>query len=405
MARFAYQAKGMNGKEVKGEIEAGTEQEARIKLRAQRLVPLKVVERSASNAAAKNNSFFAPRAKPKDLQIMTRQLATLVGSGVPIMQAIDVLARGTRSPALNTALSGVVNSISQGRRLGDAMADHPKVFDRFYCNMVRAGEESGNLDQILNRLAMYIEKSVKIKGKVKGAMAYPAVIIVVAFIVVAALLVFVIPKFQELFKSSGGDLPALTKFVIKLSEIFQAYWWAGLFSMVGLVMYLKYHYETEPGRQQIDTFLIKLPLMGDLIQKSAIARLTRTLSTLLGSGVGIMEALDIGSKVVGNYVMELVIARARQAITEGKSLTVPLAKEKYMPDMVTQMIGVGEQTGNLDQMLSRIADFYEDEVDVAVGALTSVIEPMLMVFLGVIIAFLVVSMYLPIFNLADSAGH
>jgi type IV pilus assembly protein PilC len=321
------------------------------------------------------------------------------------MQAIDVLARGTRSPALNTALSGVVNSISQGRRLGDAMADHPKVFDRFYCNMVRAGEESGNLDQILNRLAMYIEKSVKIKGKVKGAMAYPAVIIVVAFIVVAALLVFVIPKFQELFKSSGGDLPALTKFVIKLSEIFQAYWWAGLFSMVGLVMYLKYHYETEPGRQQIDTFLIKLPLMGDLIQKSAIARLTRTLSTLLGSGVGIMEALDIGSKVVGNYVMELVIARARQAITEGKSLTVPLAKEKYMPDMVTQMIGVGEQTGNLDQMLSRIADFYEDEVDVAVGALTSVIEPMLMVFLGVIIAFLVVSMYLPIFNLADSAGH
>lgn len=402
MAKFAYEARGANGKEVRGEVEAGNEAEARVKIRAQRLIPIRVSSPETKISAARY--LGAGNVKSKDLQLFTRQLATLISSGVPVIQAMDVLARSARSPALNNALKDVIASISRGKRFADALSEHPRVFDRFYCNMVRAGEESGNLDQILNRLASYIEKAVKIQGKVKGAMVYPIAIMFVAAGVVAALLIFVIPKFESLFKQSGKELPALTQIVVEMSHFVVDYWWALIGGVIFLVLGAINYYRSADGRKTCDRVFIDVPLMGDLVQKSAVAKFSRTLSTLLGSGVGIMESLDIASKVVGNFVIENAILRAKDAITEGKSLTVPLTKEKYIPSMVTQMIGVGETTGNLDQMLGKIADFYEDEVDVAVGALTSVMEPIMMVFLGGIIAFLVIAMYLPIFDLAGNVG-
>jgi type IV pilus assembly protein PilC len=402
MAKFLYLAKGPGGRELKGEIEASTEQEARVKLRAQRMVPLKVVSHAAKKATSAG--VRGRGIPPKELQIFTRQLSTLLGSGIPIMQSLDVLGSGARNTTLKSAVQAITNSISGGKRLGDSLGEHPRIFDRFYVNMVRAGEESGNLDQILQRLALYIEKAVKIQSKVKGALVYPGVIVGVAMLVVTGLMIFVIPKFESLFAASKGELPALTKIIVAVSKFFISYWYLIFGGVILAIFALIKYYQTPPGRKVCDQILIRTPLFGDLIQKSGIARMTRTMSTLLGSGVGIIDALDIASKTTGNHVLETVIARAKDSITEGKSLMIPFSKEKYIPSMVLQMIGVGEQTGSLDQMLGKIADFYEDEVDVAVGALTSVIEPLLMVVLGAIIAFIVVAMYLPIFNLASAVG-
>lgn len=400
MTKFKYQARGTNGKEFSGEIDAANEAEARVKLRAQRMLPLKVVAQAPNKA--KIGAGGSVRAK--ELQIFTRQLATLLSSGVPVMQAMETLSSGSKSPGLKHALVAIADEISQGKRFGDAVGMHPKIFDRFFVNMVLAGEESGNLDQILSRLAIYIEKSVKIQGKVKGALAYPIGILSVAMLVVAGLLVFVIPKFKSMFEGSGSELPALTKIVVAMSEAFISYWYLIIGGVIGGIYALIAYYKSEKGRQTIDAILIELPLTGDLMVKSGIARFTRTLSTLLSSGVGIIEALEISSRTVGNHVLERAIMRAKDAIQEGKSLTVPLAKEKHIPHMVTQMIGVGEQTGALDSMLSKVADFYEDEVDVAVGALTSMMEPIMMVILGGIVGFFVIAMYLPIFNMASTVG-
>ena len=401
MAKFVFEARGPGGRDFRGEIEAANEAEARIKLRAQRLMPTRLSGQAAAAPAKKKGG---AKINSKDLQIFTRQLATLLSSGVPIMQAMETLADGSRSPGLVTALTDIAEEVSKGKRFGEALANHPKVFDRFYVNMVVAGEESGNIDQILNRLAVYIEKSVKIQSKIKGALVYPVAILFVAGGVVAGLLIFVIPKFKEMFASSGNELPALTKLVVAMSEFFVAYWYLMIGAVIGIVMGLKSFYQSPNGKNIVDGVLIDVPIFGAVIQKGAIARFTRTLSTLLGSGVGIMEALDISSKVVGNHLVEKAIVRAKEAISEGKSLTVPLSKEKYIPHMVTQMIGVGEQTGALDTMLSKVADFYEDEVDVAVGAMTAMMEPLMMVFLGGIVAFFVIAMYLPIFSMASNTG-
>lgn len=400
MARYTFEARDGRGRVFKGELEAPNEGEARVKLRAQKLMPMKLAQSEQKVGTVKRVGGKSVPAK--ELQIFTRQLSTLLSSGIPILQSLEVLSQSNRSPGMSIAMKAMINDINQGRRFGEAMAEHPLVFDRFYVNMVKAGEESGNIDSILNRLAVYIEKAVKIKSQVKGALVYPVAILIVAFVVVAGLLVFVIPKFEAVFSSSGQELPGLTKMVVSMSKIFMSYWWAIIGGIVGAVFLLINYYRTDEGKKTIDAILIDLPFIGDLIQKSATARFTRTLSTLLGSGVSIMEALEIASKVTGNHVIENALLRAREAISEGKSLTVPLSKEKYIPQMVTQMIGVGEQTGNIDQMLNKVADFYEDEVDVAVGALTSVMEPILMVVLGGIVAVMVIAMYLPIFNMAGS---
>ncbi len=400
MAKFVFEAKDPRGRMFRGELEAPDEAQARVKLRAQRLVPVKLAKAEQQVATAKK---IGGRGVPlKDLQVFTRQLSTLLASGIPILQSLEVLSQSARSPALQIALKEMTLEINRGRRFGEAMAEHPRVFDRFYVNMVKAGEESGNIDQILNRLAVYIEKAAKISSKVKGAMVYPVAILIVAALVVSGLLIFIIPKFEALFTSSGQELPGLTKMVVDASKILIKYWYLIIGGTVGGVFLGMNYYRSPEGKKTIDSVAIDIPVIGDLIIKAAIARFTRTLSTLLGSGVNIMEALDIASKVVGNHVIESSLLRAREAIAEGKSLTVPLAKEKYIPNMVTQMIGVGEQTGAIDQMLAKVADFYEDEVDNAVSAVTSLMEPLMMVFLGGIVAVIVVAMYLPIFNMAGS---
>ncbi len=400
MPRYQFEARDTRGRVFKGELDAPNESEARVRLRAQKLMPMKVAQAEQKVSGLKK---VGGKGVPlKELQVFTRQLSTLLGSGIPILQSLEVLSQSQRSPAMSIALKSMVNDINQGRRFGEAMAEHPLVFDRFYVNMVKAGEESGNIDQILNRLAVYIEKAAKVRGQIKGAMVYPIAILSVAFLVVSGLMIFVIPKFEAIFASSGQDLPGLTKMVVAMSKLFMSYWWAIIGGIAGAVFFVINYYRTDDGKKTIDTVLIDIPYVGDLIQKSAVARFTRTLSTLLASGVSIMEALEIASRVTGNVVIETALIRAREAISEGKSLTVPLSKEKYIPQMVTQMIGVGEQTGAIDQMLNKVADFYEDEVDVAVSALASVMEPLMMVVLGGIIAFIVVAMYLPIFNMAGS---
>jgi len=405
MPTFSYQAKQVNGQMVRGEIEASNEVEARVKIRAQQLIPIRVVAGGGTSITklssnVKVGGLMTPRVKMKDLQIFTRQFATLINSGIAVVQSLELLERASSNVGLRMCLNRVRQDISQGKKMADAMAIHDKVFDRLYVNLVRAGEEAGVLDTILNRLAAYIEKAVKIKGKVTGAMFYPAGIIAVAGLVLWAILTFVIPKFEDMFKQTNMELPAPTKLVIQMSHNIRDYWWVVVITIVALVTGIRSYYATPEGRRTLDYLMLTTPVFGSLLQKSAIARFTRTLGTLLSCGVGILDALDIASKVAGNAIIEDTLNNARKSISEGKSIVNPLAADKFIPPMVVQMIGVGEQTGAMDTMLNKIADFYEDEVDVAVGALTSMIEPIMMVFLGAIIGGVVIAMYLPIFNLA-----
>lgn len=401
MAAFSYQAKSLGGKVVKGDIEATSIVEARVKLRSQQLIPLKI---AAKGSAAKGTKSFGGSVSAKDLQIFTRQFSTLINSGIPIVQSLQILGNGTTNPAFRDCILKIKTEVETGKRLGDAMSAHPKVFDTLYVNLIRAGEEVGVLDTILNRLAVYIEKSVRIKNKVKGAMFYPVSVLCISMLVIAGILAFVIPKFESMFKSMNQELPALTKMVIALSHKIQDIWYLILIGMGTVIFLIVKFYQTPDGRRFLDELIIKMPLFGNIIKKSAVARFSRTLSTMLASGVGVLEALDIAGKTVGNSVIEDTIQAARIVVQEGKSMVSAFAKNKYLPDMVIQMIGVGEQTGALDAMLGKVADFYEEEVDVAVGSLTSLIEPLLMVGLGGIIAVLVIAMYLPVFQMAGGIG-
>lgn len=403
MPTFQFQARTSDGRLISGEVDAANETEARVRIRAQKLSPLKI-GRNVGGTKASFLSQFSDSVSAKDLQVFTRQFFVLVNSGIPIVQSLQSLAQGTRSPGLASALSRITERVENGRRLADAMALEPKIFDRLYINLVRAGEEAGALDGVLSRLADYIEKSVKLKGKIKAALFYPAAIVLVAIGVISAIMIFVIPKLSEMFKDSGQELPALTQMVIGISEWCQNYWYLLIALIFGLPLLIKMYHETEDGRKTMDGFLLHVPLFGGLIQKGAIARFSRTLATLLSSGVSIIEALDIASSTAGNYVLEVSFLNTKEFVAKGKTLAEPLANIPQIPRMVTQMIAIGEDTGNLDQMLNKVADFYEDEVENTTGAITSMIEPILMVVLGGIIAVIVVAMYLPIFNLAGSVG-
>lgn len=408
MARYAYQAKRKDGALTQGEIDAFNEMEAKTKLRLQQLEVVRIVSfhRGAGPAVAKPSQigFFTPKVKSKDLQVFTRQFATLINSGIPVVDSLKILSEGLRPGPLREAASNVKSSIEQGKRLADAMAAYPAVFDKLFVNMIRAGEEAGILDSILSRLSSYIEKSEKIKSQVKGAMVYPAVILCVAAIVIAAILFFVIPKFKEFYSSSGGQLPALTQMVVNFSESLQKNWFSYIF-MIGVSIYgFMWFIKSPANKQLIDSFVLKIPIIGEVVQKSAIARLSRTLSTLLSSGVSIIEALEISARTSGNSLIEVAMLRCKEAVINGKKLSEPLKKETIIPDMVRQMIGIGDESGSTDIMLAKIADFYEDEVETAVKAMTSMIEPLMMVFLGGIIATLVLAMYLPVFNMADVIG-
>lgn len=405
MAKFLYQAKNSAGVIKSGALDAANENEARLKIKSMKMEPVRLLATGGDKKGFALDSFFKAKSiAPKELQVFTRQLATLINAGIPVVDGLRILIQGSRPGVLRDALSQVKSDIETGKRFSTALASHPGVFDRLYCNLVEAGEEAGILDQILTRLSTYIEKNQKIKSQVKGAMVMPIVIVIFACLVITGILIFVIPKLQEVFEAGGGQLPWLTQKVIDLSENIQKNWYTYLGIGIGGPYFLMAYIKTEEGKKIFDQFVIKAPLFGTLVLRSSVARVTRTLSTLLSSGVGLIESIEIAARTSGNYAMEAALLRTKESVLQGKPFAVPLSKEKLIPEMVTQMVGIGEQSGSVDQMLGKIADFYEDEVENAVKALTSMIEPIMMIFLGSAIAILVVAMYLPVFSLGEAIG-
>jgi type IV pilus assembly protein PilC len=366
-------------------------------LRSQQINPTKVKKK------AKELSLSFGGVPQKDLVVFTRQFATMIDAGLPLVQCLDILSQQTTNKVFAKILGQVKVSVESGATFSESLRKHPKAFDELYVNLVAAGEVGGILDTILTRLANYIEKAVKLKRQVKGAMTYPIAVSIIAVLVITVLLWKVIPVFEAMFKDMGaGSLPALTKFVIALSNGFlhNVHWI--VLGIIAIVVGFTVTLRTPKGRFFFDTFILKVPVIGPLLRKVAVARFTRTMGTLLSSGVPILDALEIVAKTAGNVVIAAAIRHAKQKISEGKDLAGPLMETKVFPPMVVQMVGVGEQTGAMDAMLQKIADFYEDEVDVAVAALTSLMEPLMMVFLGGIVGTLVVSMYLPIFEMAGA---
>ena len=340
--------------------------------------------------------------KTRDIVIFTRQFATMINAGLPLVQSLDILAQQTENKKLASIVRSVVYDVESGNTLADAFRKHPKAFTDLYVNMVAAGEAGGILDTILLRLATFLEKNDALVRKVKSAMIYPGVIFSVAAIAVAVLLIFVIPTFQNMFASVNLELPLPTRLVIGASQFLINYWWA-IILVIGLAIFgLTRYYQTDPGKKKIDQMLLNAPVLGDLLRKSAVSRFTRTLGTLISSGVSILDGLEITAKTAGNRVIHDAVMDSRQSIAGGETIAGPLERSKVFPPMVISMIAVGEQTGGLDEMLTKIADFYDDEVDVAVGALLSLMEPIMIVVLGVIVGGMVVAMYLPIFDMVNA---
>ena len=399
---FTYDGKTLSGEPRKGEIEAASMAVANASLRRQQIIANKIVEKKAGFALKIPG--LGGKVTTKEIVIFTRQFATMIDAGLPLVQCLEILSSQQQNQLFKTALLEIKKSVEGGSTFADALRKHPRIFDDLYVNLVAAGEVGGILDTILNRLAGFMEKSEKLKGKVKGALTYPAVICVIAGIVVAVLLLYVVPIFQTMFADFGSALPAPTQFVVGLSEGLKKYWWLFAGVIVGTGVGFRQFYRTPNGRTIIDDLFLKVPVFGDLIRKTAVARFTRTMATMMASGVPILEALEIVAKTAGNKTIEAAIMKTRTALSQGKTLAEPLAETKVFPSMVVQMIAVGESTGALDAMLSKIADFYEDEVDQAVDTLMSLIEPALMAFLGVVVGGLVITMYLPIFKLAGAAG-
>ena len=398
MPTFEYTARSQTGQIQKGQLDVSTKDDVSAYLRKNRLILVSVRE------APKQIKFSmgGPRVKTRDIVIFTRQFATMINAGLPLVQSLNILASQTENKTLADVTKTVVYDVESGNTLADAFSKHPKAFSSLYVNMVAAGEAGGILDTILLRLATFLEKNDALVRKVKGAMIYPGVIISVVAIAICILLVFVIPTFQSMFSSAGLELPLPTRVVIGMSDFLIGYWWAILAAAGAGVFALKSYYRTAAGRLQIDTMLLKAPVLGDVIRKSAVSRFTRTLGTLVSSGVSILEGLEITAKTAGNQVVHNAVMESRQSIAGGETIAAPLERSKVFPPMVISMIAVGEQTGGLDEMLSKIADFYDEEVDVAVSALLSLMEPAMIVGLGVIVGGMVVAMYLPIFDMMNA---
>lgn len=406
MPVYAWEGKDASGKKVKGEMEAKNVQAVFNSLKSKRIVPnaKAIKERGKGLDMEINIPGMGPKVKGKDVVIFTRQFATMIDSGLPLMQALDILGRSHENKAFKGVLMGVKESVETGGTLADGMARFPEAFDDLYVNMILAGENGGILDIILERLAIQMEKSMKLKREVKTAMIYPAVVVSAAVIVTAVLLIFVIPTFAELFEDFGSSLPLPTQIVINMSNFVVGNWFTIFGSMgAGLGFFFRF-VKTPRGQEVLHPIFIKMPVFGNIIRKVAVARFTRTLGTMISSGVPILEALNICARTAGNKVVEKDVQRARVAISEGKAMIEPLSESDVFPPMVISMIGVGESTGQLDAMLQKIADFYEDEVDNAVGAMKQLIEPLMILFLGVIIGGLVVAMYLPIFKMGSVVG-
>jgi type IV pilus assembly protein PilC len=398
MPMFEYTARSQTGQIQKGQLDVSNKDDVNAYLRKNRLILVSVRE------APKQIKFSmgGKRVKTRDIVIFTRQFATMINAGLPLVQSLNILASQTENKTLADVTKAVVYDVESGNTLADAFSKHPKAFSALYVNMVAAGEAGGILDTILLRLATFLEKNDALVRKVKGAMIYPGVIISVAAIAICILLVFVIPTFQSMFSSAGLELPLPTRVVIAMSDFLIGFWWAILGVVVGAVFALKSYYGTDAGRLQIDTMMLKAPVLGDVIRKSAVSRFTRTLGTLVSSGVSILEGLEITAKTAGNQVVHNAVMESRQSIAGGETIAAPLERSKVFPPMVISMIAVGEQTGGLDEMLSKIADFYDEEVDVAVSALLSLMEPAMIVGLGVIVGGMVIAMYLPIFDMMNA---
>lgn len=403
MPTFVYSGKTSSGEVRKGEIQAANVAQATAALRRQQILPSSVAEKKGMGFSFKIPG-LGGGVKTKDLVVFSRQFATMIDAGLPLVQCLDILASQQENQEFKKVLLDVKGSVEGGSTFADALRKHPKVFDDLYVNLIAAGEVGGILDTILNRLSGFLEKNEKLKGKIKGAMTYPVAVIIIACLVVAGLLLWVVPIFEDMFAGFGQALPAPTKIVVNLSKMLQYYWYIIIGVMVATGIGINRAYKTPKGRKAIDQLSLKVPVIGDLIRKTAVARFTRTLGTMLSSGVPILEGLEIVSKTSGNVIIEGAIMKARTSLSQGKTLADPLIETKVFPGMVTQMIAVGESTGALDTMLTKIADFYEEEVDAAVEALTSLIEPMLMVFLGVVVGGLVIALYLPIFQIAGAAA-
>jgi type IV pilus assembly protein PilC len=392
---YKWSGKSIKGGIAKGEYTASNIDDVKVYLRKQRIIPT-----SISKKPKPLFSGLGGKVTEKDLVIFTRQFATMIGAGLPLVQALDILSNQTENKHYAKIIGEIKNDVEGGSTFADALKKHPKVYSDLYANMVAAGESGGILDTILIRLAQYIEKAQKLKRQVKGAMTYPAVVISVAILVIAVIMIFVVPTFSKMFTQLGGQLPGPTQLVIDMSDFIAGT--GGLItfaSMIMIVVGIVKWRKTETGRTITDRILLKLPIFGILLKKVAVAKFTRTLGTLTSSGVPILDGLNITAKTAGNKVIEKAVFDVRKSVAEGQTIAEPLSETKVFPPMVTQMIAVGESTGALDSMLDKIADFYDEEVDAAVANLTAMLEPLLMVFLGGTVGFIVVAMYLPIFKL------
>jgi len=404
MPVFLWEGKDRTGSTQKGQIEAENEAAVRLQLRAKRIIPTRIRLKPKSIFSAQIGGARQQKITPKDVVVFTRQFSTMIDAGLPLVQGLEILASQQANKSFKQVLIDIKETVEGGSTLADALKKHPKVFDELYVNLVAAGEVGGILDTILNRLSVYMEKIEALKKKVKGALLYPIIVVVVAVVVICVLLIFVIPIFEKMFSEFGKELPAFTQMVINFSNWLKK-WIIPLIIIFAIIVYIfRKFYRTERGKALIDDLILKSPIFGELIRKVAVARFTRTLGTMISSGVPILDGLEIVARTAGNKTIQTAIETTRKSISEGKSIAEPLAESGVFPPMVVQMISVGESTGALDAMLSKIADFYDEEVDAAVEALTSMLEPMLMVFLGGAIGALVVAMYLPIFTMASAIG-
>lgn len=407
MAIFVWEGRTAQGRLVKGDsLEAPNLEAALARLREQRIRPIQSRVKEKGKGLEREISIpgFGEKVTTKDLSLATRQLATMIDAGLPIVQCLDILAQQSESKLLCKTISTVKQDVEGGSTLADALGKHPKIFDDLYVNMVEAGEAGGLLNTILNRIALFIEKANRLKKKVKGAMIYPCAIVGVAVIVVAVLMIFVIPVFAELYGSMGKALPLPTQICINISNWFVSYWYVLVAGVTGVIMAVSFYYKTPLGRMNIDSLMLRMPITGDLLRKVAVARFSQNLSLLLSSGVPILDGLALCAKTAGNKVVEKAILESRISISQGKTVAEPLRDSKIFPPLVCQMVAVGESTGGLDTMLKKVAELYEEEVDDAVNNLTAMMEPMIMVVLGVVLGGLVVAMYLPIFQMGSLVG-
>jgi type IV pilus assembly protein PilC len=400
MTTYAWKAKTRSGEPKEGVLEAASPDAAVLALRKQGLQSPSVSKKGAGLAVPKLRGGVSR----KEIAIFTRQFSVMIDAGLPLVQCLEILASQQANKVFQAVLTEIRSDVESGQMLAEAMRKHPKVFDDLYCNMVAAGEAGGILDTILQRLSVYIEKIVKLKAAIRGALVYPVSVIAIAVIVVWVILTWVIPVFADLFTGLGATLPTPTRITIALSNFLRRWWWLMGAGLVGLAMGIKTYYKTDQGRHVIDRALLKAPVIGILVRKIAVARFCRTLATLTTSGVPILDGLDITARTAGNAIVEDAIIAVRRSVEQGKTISEPLQQTGVFPSMVVQMIGVGEHTGALDTMLSKIADFYEDEVDEATANLLALLEPLMISFLGVVIGGIVISMYMPMFSLISKIG-